>query len=247
MIDYRVVDGISHLTLNRPDKLNALSESFWTELPVVLAESEADGDVKALVLSGNGRSFCAGADISSFSTRSTSESRNQFIATINAAMQSFEHYTKPTIAAVHGHVLGGGCELTMMADIVIADETASFGLPEIRSGIMPGPGLVRGLSHLGLHTLKYLCMTGEPISVHHAQRFGLVNELVQPGQHRDRAVALARSMSEYSPVALAELKKFVANQVRSDYDYVTSSLSFLFGTDRAQNAAKQFISQGAKK
>lgn len=240
MIDYEVREGAAWLTLNRPEKLNALNREFWTDLPELLKTADTDDDVSSIVLSGRGRCFSAGADITSFSTVTSERERLAFIRTINAAMHSVEISTKPVIAAVHGYAFGGGCELTMMSDIVIADTTATFSLPEIKSGIMPGPGLVRGLSVAGMHVMKHMVLTGEPLSAADAHRVGLANTVVTKDGHLEEAQRLASVFTSFSPVALAEAKAFLGNQVPTQFDYVTSSLSFLFGTPEARSAANGF-------
>jgi enoyl-CoA hydratase/carnithine racemase len=240
LIDYEQDDAIGRLTLNRPEKLNALNEDAWRELPAILEEAERERAVKVLVISGAGRCFSAGADIGTFAKLADEAEVYRFITVINAAMRALEEFSKPVIAAVHGYAYGGGCELTMMSDIVVADETARFALPEIKSGIMPGPGLVRGPSHASLHVLKYLALTGEPMPAEEAQRCGLVNRLVKPGEHRAEADRLAGLISNHSSVALSEAKRYLNGQVPSQFDYVTASLSFLFGTQEARHGALKY-------
>ena len=240
MIDFEQDHAIGHLTLNRPEKLNALNEDAWRELPAILERAGRDRTVKVLVISGAGRCFSAGADIGTFSKLTDDGEVYEFITAINAAMRAVEEFSKPVISAVHGFAYGGGCELTMMSDIVVADETARFALPEIKSGIMPGPGLVRGTSHASLHVLKYLALTGESLSAEEAQRSGLVNRLVKPGEHRAEADRLAGIVTQYSSVALSEAKRYLNGQVPSQFDYVTASLSFLFGTQEAHQGASKY-------
>jgi enoyl-CoA hydratase/carnithine racemase len=240
LIDYERDGAIGHLTLNRPEKLNALNEDAWRELPAILEEADRERAVKVLVIAGAGRCFSAGADIGTFAKLENETEVYRFISAINAAMRALEEFSKPVIAAVHGYAYGGGCELTMMSDIVVADETARFALPEIKSGIMPGPGLVRGPSHASLHVLKYLALTGEPLPAEEALRCGLVNRLVKPGEHRAEADRLAGIVSQHSSVALSEAKRYLNAQVPSQFDYVTASLSFLFGTQEAHRGASKY-------
>jgi len=240
LIDYEQDDAIGHLTLNRPEKLNALNEDAWRELPAILEAADRERTVKVLVIAGAGRCFSAGADIGTFAKLTDEAEVYRFITAINAAMRALEEFSKPVISAVHGYAYGGGCELTMMSDIVVADETARFALPEIKSGIMPGPGLVRGPSHASLHVLKYLALTGEPLPAEEAQRCGLVNRLVKPGEHRAEADRLAGIVSQHSSVALSEAKRYLNGQVPSQFDYVTASLSFLFGTQEARRGASKY-------
>jgi enoyl-CoA hydratase/carnithine racemase len=242
MIDYELDGAVARLTLNRPEKLNALNQDAWRELPETLARADADRGVKAVVIAGAGRCFSAGADISTFAELADDEEVYRFITAINAAMRTLEEFSKPVITAVHGYAFGGGCEITMMSDIVVADETASFALPEIRSGIMPGPGLVRGTSHASLHVLKYLALTGEPLTAREAYEAGLVNRVVAPGDALTEALRLATIVAAHSGTALSEAKRYLNGQVPAQFDYVTASLSFLFGTDAARQGAAKYSS-----
>jgi len=240
MIDYRVEGAIAWITLNREEKLNALNLDAWRLIPDAFHRAEEDGAVKVVVLSGRGRCFCAGADITSFSGIETAEDRYRFVKLVNAAFVAVETMSKPVIAAVHGVVLGGGCELSMMADIVIADTTVQFGLPEIRTGIMPGPGLVRGGSHVGLHVIKYMAYTGETLNAQEALSVGLANKIVEPERLLEEAGRVATVIAGRSTTAISEVKRFLNAQHPSQYDYVTSSLSFLFGTSAVQESVERF-------
>jgi enoyl-CoA hydratase/carnithine racemase len=240
MIDYERDGAIARLTLNRPEKLNALNEDAWREIPTALTRAGEDPEVKVVVIAGAGPCFSAGADIASFARLTGDDEVYRFITSINAAMRAFEECSTPIIAAVHGYAYGGGCELTMMSDIVVADETARFALPEIKSGIMPGPGLVRGTSHASLHVLKYLALTGESLTAREACDVGLVNRIVASGSAMDEALRLARIVATHSATALSEAKRYLNGQVPSQFDYVTASLSFLFGTDAARQGASRW-------
>lgn len=246
MIDYKTENGIAWITLDRPEKLNALTLDAWRQLPDAFHRAEKDEAVQVAVLRGRGRCFCAGADITSFAEAKTEETRYRFIQRVNAAFKAVEDFSKPVIAAVHGFAMGGGCELTMMSDIVIADSTAQFGLPEIRAGIMPGPGLVRGSSHVGLHVIKYMVLTGEALSAQQALSVGLANIVVEPGRLDDEVDRVAKMIASRSMTALSEAKRYLNSQHRSDYDHVTSSLSFLFGTSRGREGVEQFEKRKAQ-
>ncbi|MCW1432287.1 enoyl-CoA hydratase/isomerase family protein [Novosphingobium sp. JCM 18896] len=233
MIDYEIREGAAWLTLNRPEKHNALRLDAWQALPDLIARAIADASAAAVILKGKGPSFCTGADITSFGDLADAEDRHRVMTSINSAMIAVEACTKPVIAAVHGYVLGGGCELTMMADIVIADSTSRFGLPEIKAGFMPGPGLVRGSSHVSLHVIKYMALTGETLDADEALHAGLVNKVVAPGLAVEEAAHIAKTMAQRSGTALAEMKRFLNAQEPSAWPHVTSSLAYVFGTKGA--------------
>ena len=163
MLSIDVRPPVAWLALDRPDKLNAMTRAFFGELAAALEEVEADGSVRVVVLHGNGRCFSVGGDLAAFGELDGVADRRSYMREAMSAFRAVEECRTPTIAAVHGHALGGGCELTLVCDLVVADETARFGLPETAVGLVPGPGLVRGRAHLGLHALKYLILTGEPL------------------------------------------------------------------------------------
>ena len=184
MLRYEVDGPIAWATLDRADKLNAMPRSFWGELEETLARADADEQVRVLIFRGSGRCFSVGGDIEGFGELRDSADRRNYVREALGALRAVDQFTKPTIAAVHGHALGGGCELTMVCDIVVADETARFGTPESLVGLVPGLGVVRGLSHLNLHWMKYMVFTGEPLNAEEAKAAGLVNRVTEPGAPR---------------------------------------------------------------
>ena len=137
--------AVAWLTLDRPDKLNAMPRSFWGELVATLRDIEADDAIRVVVFHGAGRCFSVGGDIEDFGEIGGVADRRAYMREALGAYKVVEALPKPTIAAVHGHALGGGAELTLVCDIVIADETARFGTPEAAVGLVPGLGVVRGL------------------------------------------------------------------------------------------------------
>lgn len=138
MISYSVDGPVAVALLDRPDKLNAMPRSFWAELTDTLETAEADPEVRVLIFRGEGRCFSVGGDIEGFAEIGDSSDRRRYVSEALGALRAVERFSKPTIAAVHGHALGGGCELTIVCDIVVADETARFGTPESAVGLVPG-------------------------------------------------------------------------------------------------------------
>jgi enoyl-CoA hydratase/carnithine racemase len=219
------------LTLDRPDKLNALTPGFWVELQAALAAAEESPEVRVVVFRGAGRSFSVGGDLESFGDLDDVASRRAYLGASLGALRAVEAFSKPTIAAVHGHALGGGCELSMVCDIVVADRTASFGTPESGVGLVPGLGVVRGRAHAGLHAMKYLVLTGESLSAEDARIAGLVNVVVDPGQHEAEAARLAARIEQRSPLALAVGKRLLGRGSDEGYDYAREAVALLFGSD----------------
>jgi enoyl-CoA hydratase/carnithine racemase len=219
------------LRLDRPDKLNAMPRAFWGELREAMAALADDPDVRVVVFHGAGRCFSVGGDIDDFANIGGVADRRAYMREALSAFRDVEQLPKPTIAAVHGHASGGGCELTMVCDIVVADETAIFSTPEGSVGLVPGLGVVRGRAHANLHWMKYLVMTGLPLPAGEAYVAGLVNRVVPEGQHLAEAERLAEAIAQRSPLALA-VGKEVLNRGSSDgYDYAVEAISLLQGAD----------------
>ena len=231
MLAYRTDGPIGWATLDRPDKLNAMTREFWAELRDVLARAEADPEVRVLIFHGAGRAFSVGGDIEGFGELGGPADRRAFLGEAIGALRAVETFAKPTIAAIHGHALGGGCELSIVCDIVIADATARFGTPESQVGLVPGLGLARGAAHLNLHWLKFLILTGEVIDAEEARLAGLVNRVTPAGEHLAAAEALARKIATRAPLALAVGKQVLGLQVPDGAGHAIDAVAFLQGTE----------------
>ncbi len=171
-------EGIATLTLNRPDKLNALNERLLVELHGVLLTLTRDSTVRALILTGAGKAFAAGADIPAMSGMSTAMAK-AFADTGHDIADTLESAPFPCIAAVNGFALGGGCELAMACDFIYASDTAKFAQPEVNLGVIPGFGGTQRLSRrVGLGRARELCYTGDIIGAEEALRIGLVNAVL---------------------------------------------------------------------
>jgi enoyl-CoA hydratase len=219
------------LTLDRADKLNAMPRGFWAELREAMRELETDQDVRVVVVHGAGRCFSVGGDIEDFGNVGGVADRRAYMREALGALRAVEQLPKPVIAAVHGHALGGGCELTMVCDIVVADESARFGTPESAVGLVPGLGVVRGLSQVNLHWMKYLVMTGLPITAQDALTAGLVNRVVPAGEHLAEAERLADTIGSRSPLALAVGKAILGRGSWEGYEYAVEALALLQSAD----------------
>jgi enoyl-CoA hydratase/carnithine racemase len=219
------------LTLDRPDKLNAMPRGFWAELRDAMRDVEDDDAVRVAIFCGAGRAFSVGGDIADFGNLGDVADRRAYMREALGALRAVEQLPKPVIAAVHGHALGGGCELTMVCDVVVADETAQFGTPEASVGLVPGLGVVRGLSHVNLHWMKYLVMTGLPITAQEALTAGLVNRVVPAGEHLAEAERLADVIASRSPLALAVGKEILSRGGWEAYEHAAEAIALLQGAD----------------
>jgi enoyl-CoA hydratase len=187
------------VTLNRPKQLNALSGALLGELGQAMRAAAEDESVRCVVLAGNERVFSAGADIKEMTAAGIAAIDN---AARQEAWRRIERFPKPLVAAVAGHCLGGGHELAMLADIVVAGEDARFGQPEINLGILPGGGATQRLTRaVGKSLAMKLILTGEPIDARTALAAGLVAEVVPTARALERAIELAGKIAEKSPVA----------------------------------------------
>jgi enoyl-CoA hydratase/carnithine racemase len=241
MLSYRTEGPIAYATLDRPEKLNAMTRSFWDDLHRVLDEAERDDAVRVLIFHGAGRCFSVGGDIEGFGELSGAADKRAYLREAMSAMQAVDRFTKPTIAAVHGHAVGGGCELTMMCDIVIADETAKFGTPEASVGLIPGPGVARGAAHVNLHWLKLMVLAGEILDAHEAQLAGLVNRVTSAGEHLAAAEALAARIAQRAPLALAVGKQVLNARFEEAYRHAIDAVGFLQCTEDFNEGIAAFI------
>src|SRR3954454_15400133 len=209
MISYRSEGPIAYAMLDRPDKLNAMTRAFWSELVAVLDRAEADDAVRVMIIHGAGRCFSVGGDIEGFGELSGAADKRAYLREAMGAMQAVEALPKRTVAAVRGHAVRGGCELTIVCDVVVADETARFGTPEATVGLIPGPGAARGAAHVNLHWLKLMVLAGEILDARGPQLAGLVNRVPPAGEHLAAAEALARKIADKAPLAVAVGKQFL--------------------------------------
>jgi enoyl-CoA hydratase len=202
-VSYAVADRIATITVNRPDKLNALNDATIRELGEAVDRARADDAVGGIILTGAGRAFVAGADIAEFAAQTPVEGRERALRG-QVVFRRYETSPKPTLAAVNGFALGGGCELAMSCHLRIASETAKFGQPEVKLGIGPGYGGTQRLPRLvGKGRALQLLLTGEMIDAAEAFRIGLVNRVVPAAELMDTATALMKQMIANGPLALA--------------------------------------------
>lgn len=200
-------DRVGIITLNRPQALNALNSQVMVEVTTAAAEFDADPGIGAIVVTGNAKAFAAGADIKEMASLSFSE---VFDADFFAAWGKFAAVRTPTIAAVAGYALGGGCELAMMCDLIIAADTAKFGQPEIKLGVLPGMGGSQRLTRaIGKAKAMDLILTGRNIDAAEAERSGLVSRVVPADDLLTEAKAVATTISQMSRSAARMAKEAV--------------------------------------
>ena len=201
-------DGISLVRLNRPQALNALNSQVLSELIEVLDAAETDEAVRCLVITGSEKAFAAGADIKEMSSKTYAEMFTQNF--FGAAADRMAAFRKPIIAAVAGYALGGGCELAMLCDFIIAAETAKFGQPEITLGVAPGIGGTQRLTRfVGKSKAMDMILTGRMMDAAEAERAGLVSRVVPADKLIEEAMAAARKIAGLSPLAVMMNKELV--------------------------------------
>jgi enoyl-CoA hydratase len=200
--------GVTLVRLNRPQALNALNAAILTDLIGMLDAAEADAAVGCVVITGSNRAFAAGADIKEMADKSYAEMfRGDVFAPV---ARRFEAFRKPVIAAVAGHALGGGCELAMLCDLIVAADTAKFGQPEINLGIVPGMGGTQRLTRaVGKAKAMDLILTGRIMDAAEAERSGLVARVVPADRLLDEVLEMARKIASQSPMAAAMAKELV--------------------------------------
>lgn len=197
--------GILQIHLNRPQQLNALSYEVLKTISQTLEQAKHDKSVKALLLTGEGKGFCAGADIKELAALNGT-SGLEFARFGQAVMTQMEMLGKPSLAAIHGFALGGGCELAMSATLRIAATGTVFGQPEIKLGVIPGFGGTQRLSRLiGKGRALEICLTGRRFSADEAYQWGLVNEVVPADQLQSRAMTLLSELIKLGPIAMQSI------------------------------------------
>lgn len=203
-----VAEGVARVTLNRPEVRNALNEALLRELESTLRRLEDDPAARVVVLRGAGdRAFCAGADLKKVADRGTTLQARESFGGLGRILEHMARMRTPVIAQVHGYALAGGCGLAAGADIVVAADDATFGLPEIKVGLLPLIVMAPILRAVGRKRGLLMILTGEPVSAREAYEMGLVSRLVPRGD-LDRTVdALARTLAGYSPTALGLAKE----------------------------------------
>ena len=201
-------DGIGVITLNRPKVLNALNSALMRELGDALTAFDKDEDIAVMVITGSEKAFAAGADISEMQSKGFADVYKEDF--ITAEWEQILRCRKPVIAAVSGYALGGGCELAMMCDFILAADTAKFGQPEIKIGAIPGSGGTQRLTRfVGKSKAMEMCLTGRMMDAEEAERSGLVSRIVPADQLLDEAMKTAGQIAGLSGMAVSMCKESV--------------------------------------
>ena len=205
-----IENGIAVVTINRPEVRNAVDKETWGLLRKTFENLDSNRDVRAIIVTGAGeKAFVAGADLNSLKVRSVLETLD---SENNAVVRAIEKVSKPTIAAINGYCLGGGCEIALACDIRIAAEKAKIGQTELNVGILPGAGGTQRLRNLvGQGKAMEMILTGEPVSAQEAYEIGLVNKVVPLDNLMEKAMSMAKKIAEKSPVVTKLAKRAIQN------------------------------------
>jgi enoyl-CoA hydratase len=238
-----VEDQIGIVTLNRPKVLNALNHELMDELVKALDAFDRDDNIRVIVLTGGERAFAAGADIKEMSDETTVSimDKDRF-----STWDRIKNVKKPIIAAVSGYALGGGCELVMNCDIIIASETAQFGQPEINLGVIPGAGGTQRLTRIvGKYKAMELILTGRPFTAFEAHQLGLVNKVAPVELFLDEAKAMAREIAKKSPIAVKLAKESIMKTFETTLNeglqFERKNFYMLFSSEDQKEGMKAFM------
>jgi enoyl-CoA hydratase len=240
-----VRDQLAVLTLDRPGQLNAIGSDTVSQLTRALNDVRHDDDVRAVVLTGAGRAFSAGADLGEIESFTAPGQFRAFVGRLTDAYALLENFPKPSVAAVHGFAFGGGLELALACDLRVAERGARLGLPEMKLGVLPGAGGTQRLPRLLPPSIaKQMILTGQPVDAERAWQLGLVNELAEPGGVLAAAERLAGGLTAGAPLALAAGKRLVDYGLGMDLQaaiaYERETVSVLFTTEDRAEGLKAF-------
>ncbi len=243
---YEKKDGIAYITFNRPKVLNALNRQTVEELRHALLEARDDASVRVLILTGAGeKSFVAGADIGELAVQTPVKGK-EFSLYGQSVFHLLETMGKPSICAINGFGLGGGCELALSCTIRIASKTAKLGQPEVKLGILPGYGGTQRLARLcGKGVAHELCLTGEMITAEEALRIGLVNHIHEPAELLSAAEAMAKKIMANAPLAVKYAMEAIERGVETPQEEGLFLEATLFGlscsTEDMREGTKAFL------
>ena len=210
LIVYREIGAVGVIELARPEKLNALTPSMLTDLETIAARLDNSRDIRSVVLTGQGKAFCVGADISVWSALQPLDMWRDWIRNGHRVFDRLARLRQPTIAALNGHALGGGLELAATADLRIAEPGVTFGLPEASIATCPGwSGSQRLVRLIGPSAVKYMALAGQRVDAETALRTGLVQKIVPPGTVLDEALALASRVAGLAPISAQLTKQLI--------------------------------------
>ncbi|MEP1201697.1 enoyl-CoA hydratase [Tateyamaria sp.] len=239
-----VEDHIAKVTLNRPDALNAINDQLMTELADAMAAAQTDSKVRCIVLTGSEKAFAAGADIAMMKDKTYVEVFTEDL--FGPEIDTINRVRKPIIAAVSGYALGGGCELAMMCDFIIASETAKFGQPEVNLGVMAGIGGTQRLTKtVGKAKAMDMNLTGRFMDAAEAERSGLVSRVVPPKKLMEEAMGAAHKIAEKSMISTMAIKEAVNKSfevpLREGLVFERRVFHSLFATEDQKEGMEAFL------
>ena len=250
-ITFEQQGAVAVLTVNRPEALNALNSQVLADLDAAIDQIEANPELRAVILTGAGRSFVAGADIGEMKNFSAVDGK-KFGVRGGSIFLRLENLSIPVIAAINGFALGGGCELAMACDIRIASEKAKFGQPEVGLGITPGFGGTQRLPRIvGISKAMELILTGKTIGAAEAKEIGLVSAVYPPEALLDEAMALANAIAANAPIAVAESKRCIRMGMQTDIAtgsaFEAEAFGVTCGTEDKNEGMGAFLEKRAEK
>ena len=246
-IRYEKQDNIGIITINRPEALNALNTAVFNELEPLVGEIERDATLAALIITGEGRSFVAGADIGEQCPMDL-EAGRKWARRGSSVFRRIEKLEIPTIAAVNGFALGGGCELALACDIILASEKAKFGQPEVGLGITPGFGGTQRLARIvGVSNAMELILTAKVIKAEEAKEMGLVSHVYPAEELMDKAMELAQAIAANAQVAVRQSKAAIRHGLQTDMytgaAFEAEAFGLCFSTEDQKDAMTAFVNK----
>lgn len=232
--------SVATVTIDRPEKLNALTNRFWGDLRTVLDDLAGNGMTRVVIITGAGdKAFSAGGDIAGFAEMQGQDTMRLFQIDAMEGFSAIERSPLMIIAAVNGYALGGGCELTLACDMVVAADNAKFGMPEAALGLIPGFGAIRAPSVIGAQMTKFIVATGDHIDAQRAYEIGLVQRVVSREKLMEEARSIAQRIIRNSPLALTVGKRLINHRIdRISFDYSVEAITVLqSSSDRAEGVS----------
>lgn len=241
-IIYEADESIALITLNRPDRLNALAVQTWDELRTCLQTADQDDDVRVIVLAGKGQAFCSGDDISDLEFDSAGDAWAYAKHIIQCGL-TIDRIDTPVIAKVDGLAFGGGCELAVLPDVTIASNEATFRLPESLIGAVPGIGLVRFPELIGLKRTRELMLTNRELNAEEALDIGLINEVVTPDELDTVVAERAEDIAATAPMSARLIKRTLNAQLRNESEAI-NALTLVLTMNDMQAGMEAFFGEG---
>jgi enoyl-CoA hydratase len=245
-LQYECADGIATVRFNRPGKLNAINPEMIEDLRQIVTDVRADPGARVLIFTGNGRAFCAGADIAALTKIGGPADFMTFIEGVQLAFNAIEDLDRPTIAAINGIAYGGGCEISLCCDFRVIAEDTSIGVPEIKIGLLPGAGGTQRLPRmLPTAIAKQMIYTGDPLTAQQALHHGLVNEIAPAGQALEVAVLWARKLLKLPPVGIRCAKLLVDiaqnGSLKTGIEAERQAMGLLYATEDRKEGLGAFL------